>query len=69
MLLSIKKNCEKFIKQTHGKPQETKEFKLTQQEKPFTFKPPISIERSWMTGFTSWEVYKSVFNVIKENNK
>ena len=40
LLLSITKNCETLIQQTHTKPQEALEFKMSNQEKPF-----ISIHR------------------------
>ena len=48
LLLSITKNCETPIKQTHTRPQETLEFKLSQSRQTFHFNPPISIERVWM---------------------
>ena len=35
----------------------------------FHFNPPILIEGSWMLGLTSLEVYISIFNITKENNK
>ena len=53
ILLSITKNCGMLVKQTHRKSEETLEFMLTQPRETFTFKPPISIERSWMIGLTS----------------
>ena len=68
-LLSITKNCEKFIKQKFTKPQETIEFKLTKQRETFSFKPSNSIEWSWMSGLTILEIYNSIFNITKENNK
>ena len=69
LLLSITKNCETFIHQTHSKPQETLEFKLTRSRKTFHFNPPISIERSWMIGLTSLEVYNSILNITEKSNK
>ena len=45
------------------------EFKLTKSRKTFHSKPLISIERSWMLGLISLEVYKSNFNITEENNK
>ena len=41
LLLSITKNCQKFIEQTHTKVQETLEFKLTKPKETFSFKRPI----------------------------
>ena len=69
LLLSITKNCETLIEQTHRKPEETLEFKMTNPEETFHFKPPISIEGSWMIGLTSLQVYNSNFNITEENNK
>ena len=69
LLLSITKNCETLIKQTHRKAEETLEFRLIKLRETFSFKPPFSIERSWMIGLASWELYNSVFDINKTNNK
>ena len=69
ILLSITKNCEKLIEQTHTKPQETLEFKMIKPRETFHFKTPISIEGEWMIGLTDLEVYNSIFNITEENNK
>ena len=69
LLLSITKNCESLIEQTHTKPQETLEFRMIQSKQTFHFKPPIPIEGSWMIGLTDLEVYNSIFNITEENNK
>ena len=69
LLLSVTKNCETVIKHTHEKPQKTFEYKLTQPRETFFFKPPISVEGSWMIRLTSLEVYNSVFHITEENNK
>ena len=45
--LSITKNCEALIEQTHWKAQETLEFKIIKPRETFHFNPPISIEGSW----------------------
>ena len=68
-LLSITKNCETLINQTHTKSQETLEFKMIKPRETFHFNPPIPIEGSWMIGVTSLEVYNSIFNITEENNK
>ena len=68
LLLSITKNCETLIEQTHRKAEETLEFKMIQSKQTFHFKPPIPIEGSWMIGLTDLELYNSVFN-REENNK
>ena len=69
LLLSITKNCETLIEQTHTKPQETLEFKLIKPRETFQFKPPIQIKGDWMIGLTDLEVYNSIFNITEENNK
>ena len=69
LLLSITKNGETLIEQTHRKAEETLEFKMTKPKETFHFKPPISIEGSWMIGSTDLEVYNSIFNVTEEINK
>ena len=69
LLLSITKNCETLIKQTHRKAEETLEFKMIKPRETFHFTPPISIEGEWMLGLTDLEVYNSIFNITEENNK
>ena len=49
LLKSTTKNCETLIKPTHTKPEETLELKLVKPREISSFKPPISIEGSWMT--------------------
>ena len=69
LLLSISKNCETLIEQTHTKPQETLEFKKIKARETFHFKPPIQIKGDWMIGLTDLEVYNSIFIITEENNK
>ena len=69
LLLSITKDCETLFKQTHRKPQETLEFKLTNPREISHFKPAIQIEGDWMIGLLSLEVYNSIFNINQKNNK
>ena len=69
LLHSITKNCQTLIEQTHRKPEETLEFKMTEPRKTFHFNPPIQIKGDWMLGLIDLEVYKSIFNITKENNK
>ena len=69
LLLSITKNCETLIEQTHRKPEETLEFKMTKPREIFHFKPPIQIKGDWMLGLVNLEVYNSIFNITEENNK
>ena len=42
LLLPIIKFCEKLFKQTHTKPKEALEFKLTKLRESFSFKPAIN---------------------------
>ena len=69
LLLTITKNCETLIKQTHRKAEETLEFKMIKPRGIFYFKPPIQIQGDWMIGLTNLEVYNSIFNITEENNK
>ena len=69
LLLSITKNCETLIEQTHRKPEETLEFKMNKSRESFHFKPPIQVKGDWMIGLTDLEVYNSIFNITAENNK
>ena len=69
LLLSITKNCETLIEQTHRRAEETLEFKMTKSKETFHFKPSISIEDEWMMVLTDLEKYNSIFNITEENNK
>ena len=69
LLLSITKNCQTLIEQTHRKAEETLEFKMTKPRESFHFKPPILIKDNWMLGLTDLEIYNSIFNKTEENNK
>ena len=69
LILSITKNCETLIDQTHRKPEETLEFKLIKPKETFHFKTPIQIKGDWMIGLTDLKVYISIFNITEENNK
>ena len=68
LILSITKNCETLIENTHRKAEETLEFKMVKPRETFHFKPPISIEVEWMIGLTDLEVYNSIFDITEENN-
>ena len=69
LLLSITKNCETLIEQTHRKAEETLEFKMIKPRETFHFEPPIQVKIDWMIGLTDLEVYNSIFNITEENNK
>ena len=67
VLLSITKNCETLVKQTHTKAQEKVEFKLTRSRETFHFDPPIQINEDWMLGLVDLQVFNSIFNITEEN--
>ena len=69
LLLSITKNCETLVEQTHRKPKETLEFKMTKPRETFQFTPPTEIKEDWMLGLVNLEVYNSIFIITEENNK
>ena len=69
LLLSITKNCETLIEQTHRKAEETLEFKMNKSREIFHFSPPMQVNGNWMIGLTDLEVYNSIFNITEENNK
>ena len=69
LLLSITKNCEMLIQQTHKKPEETLEFKMSKPTETFHFKPSIQVKENWMLGLVDLEVYNSIFIITEENNK
>ena len=69
LLLSITKNSETLIEQTHGKAEETLEFKKNKSREIFHFSPPIQVKGDWMIGLVDLEVYNSIFNITEENKK
>ena len=69
LLISITKNCEKLVEQTHRNAEETLEFKMIKPRKTFRFEPSIQIKGVWMLGSVDLEVYNYIFNTTKENNK
>ena len=69
LLLSITKNCEKLVEQTHRKPEETLEFKMLKPRETFHFYPPLHTKGDWMLGLIDLEVYHSIFNITKEDKK
>ena len=69
LLLSITKKCQTLVQQAHRKPEETLEIKMLKPRETFHFNPPIHTKGDWMLGLIDLEVYKSIFNITKENNK
>ena len=54
--LSITKNCETLIDQTHRKAEETSEFKITKPRETFRFNSPVEVKEDWMMGLVNLEV-------------
>ena len=69
LLLSLTKNCQMLIKQTHRKAEKTLEFKMTKPREIFHVTPPMEIKEDWMLGLVDLEVYFSIFNITETNNK
>ena len=69
LLVSITKNCEKLVKQTHRKAEENLELKLAKPRGIIHFNPPLSIEGYWTIGLVDLQVYKSFFNITDKNKK
>ena len=67
ILLLIQINTVTLIEQTETKPPETLEFKLRKWMDNFT---QLELEEGkWMLAVTNLEVYSSVLNITKYNNK
>ena len=56
LLLSITKNCETLVQQTHRKPQELLEFKTVKSRETFDLISPIQLKGDWTIGLISLEV-------------
>ena len=69
LLLSFAKSNLDIVENTHSKPQETLEFKMTKQKESFSFDIPLDLPEQWMMGVTSLEVYNTVYNITEKNNK
>ena len=67
LLLSLAKSSQEIVKNTHSKPQETLEFKMTKQKESFSFDVPLLLNETWMMGVTSLEVYNTVYNITNSN--
>ena len=68
LILSITKNCETLIEQTHRKLEETLEFKLKKSSETFHFSPTVEVKEDWMIELTSSWVYISIFDLTEEND-
>ena len=69
LLISITKNCEKLIEQTHRKAADTLEFKMNNSRETFHFKPPIQFKGDWMLGLKDLGVYSSIVIITKHKDK
>ena len=69
LLLSVTRNCQTLIEQTHTRPGETLEYRMIEPRETFHFSPPIQFNGDWMIGLTDLEVYNSIFNITTTNNK
>ena len=69
LLLSIAKSNQEIVENTHSKPQETLEFKMTKQKESFSFDVSLLLPEKWMMGVTSLEVYNTVYNITEKKNK
>ena len=67
--LSVTKNCETLIEQTHKKLEETLDFKRIKPREIFHFTPPIKIKGDWMIGLTDLEIYNSIFDKTEQHYK
>ena len=67
-MLLITKKCETPIKQTHTKPQELLDFRLTRSSEIIHFNPSIKfrLDFNWMIGLTRLEIYNSGSNITEE---
>ena len=55
LFLPITKKCQMLFEQTHTKPEDTLEFKMTKPRETFHFNPPVEIKEDWMISFTDVE--------------
>ena len=69
LLLSIAKSNQEIVENTHSKPQETLDFKMTKQKESFSFDVPLELNEKWMIWVTSLEVYITVYNITNSKNK
>ena len=69
LLLSTAKSIQKIVENTHSKPHETLDFKMTKQKESFSFDVPLQLNEKWMMGVTSLEVYNTVCKITNSDNK
>ena len=69
LLLSITKNTDSLIKRRQTKPQKILDFKMKKPTETISFDNSLNLEDEWMLGVKCFEVYISIFNVIKKQFK
>ena len=71
LIFSITKTCKTLIKQTHKKPQETLEYKLTKPRETFSFEQSNTpgLDSNCLIGFTDLEVYNSLYITTAETKQ
>ena len=67
--MNFAKSNQESVDNTHSKPQETLEVKMTKQKESFSFDVPLELPEQWMMEVTSLEVYTTVYNITENNNK
>ena len=68
-MLNIAKSNQENVENTHSKPQENLEFKMTKQKESFSFDVLLELNEQLMMGVTSLEVYNTVYKITNSNNK
>ena len=63
------KKLDEIEKNTHTKPQETLEFKMTKPKQTFHFDQDLIIPEKWLMGLVNLQVYNTVYNITDRNNK
>ena len=58
-----------LLKIPYSTPQETLEFKMTEQKESFPLDIPLELPEKWMMGVTSLELYNTVYNITEKHNK
>ena len=69
LLLNIAKSNQEIVENTHSKPQETLELKMTKQKESFSFDVSLELPEKWMMRVISLEVYSTVYKITEKNNK
>ena len=67
--MNFAKSNQESVDNTHSKPQETLELKMTKQKESFSFDVPLELPEQWMMEVTSLEVFNTVYNISENNNK